>query len=60
LNDPVEDINRDPDTTSDPVIWALPLSVPSHSPVTPVKPDPSPWNEPLADPLNKPLKFPLP
>ena len=39
-----------PDTTSDPVILALPFLTPSH-PVeaTPVSPDPSPLKEPVKD-----------
>jgi hypothetical protein len=39
-------IGLDPDTVRDPVISALPLLDPSHSPVTPVNNDPSPVNDP--------------
>ena len=32
----------EPDTTKEPVISALPFKLPSQSPVTPVRPEPSP------------------
>ena len=45
----------EPETVSEPVILAEPFLEPSHSAVIPVRLVPSPWKEPLNDPLTPPL-----